>query len=697
MIRLLLCLFSLFGWTALLLAQPKDSTAALLDSLPQSPSVLVTQVDTLFGGGFSIVGVSAKGDALEFSHPQKGNFYAFFKINEEKVYLRFDQGKATHPYNASYEGELLSIKAEDSKKKLKETQLWHLRRKAEQEVRVQAIPLWMSLLPPLVAIVLALLTKQVLLSLFLGIFSGAWLVSGMPLEPYYFIKSVFKVLDTYILKSIVDSDHASVLIFSMIIGGVVALISRNGGMAGIVQKLSPYARGPKSTQFVAWLLGIAIFFDDYANSLIVGNTIRPISDRYGVTREKLAYIVDSTAAPVAAIAFITTWIGAELGYISDAFSQLEGMKNAPGAYGVFLNSLNYSFYSYFTLIFILFVIFSGRDFGPMFKAERRARAHGVTAPVASDKHDEELEDLNPVKDAPLRWINGLLPVLVIIFGTLWGLLDTGMDACFKALKDKAVAIDSPSWGAVWAQLGALEGDGGSLGVVRKLGIIVGNANSYKALLWASLAALLVAILLTTGQRIMRFEASVNTAVKGFKTMFPALLILILAWALATTTKQLSTADFLTLALGDSVNPYWMPVIVFILAALISFSTGSSWSTMAILYPIAIPMTWTICLNNQLDQAVSMEILYNVIAVVLSASVMGDHCSPISDTTILSSLASNCNHVQHVNTQLPYALTVGLVSIIMTYLATALGLGLIINLLLGLAVLWGILLFFGKKA
>ena len=197
----------------------------------------------------------------------------------------------------------------------------------------------------------------------------------------------------------------------------------------------------------------------------------------------------------------------------------------------------------------------------------------------------------------------------------------------------------------------------------KMGILIGKSDSYVALLWASLSGVLVALVLTLSARIMKLMDAIHTITTGFKTMLPALIILTLAWSLAITTEELHTANYLTSILQDSISPYALPAIIFILAALIAFSTGSSWSTMAILYPIAIPTTWAICQSQGLDAGISMEILLNVISIVLAASVLGDHCSPISDTTILSSLASDCNHIDHVRTQLPYALTVGAVSLV----------------------------------
>lgn len=680
-------------------------------------------------------------------------FRAEFLIGGQSQELLFERGIAAVPHAFSYKGELLKVQTLRTSGKSKEhiTRLVHLRKTSQTTVRQQSIPLWWSIIPPLVAIILALLTRQVVLSLFMGIMAGSWLTAGMPLNPGDLMKTFFRVLDTYILNALNSSSHLSVLLFSMLIGGMVALISRNGGMVGIVQKLAPLARGPLSTQLVTWFMGIAIFFDDYANSLIVGNTMRPLTDKFRISREKLAYIVDSTAAPVASIAFITTWIGAELGYISDAVPALEGLENPPGAYSIFLQSLGYAFYSYFTLIFILLIIFTGRDFGAMLRAERRARETGaVYALEGGEAESEDMEELEPVPGAPRRWLNGLLPVLVVVFGTLMGLIDTGMESSFNQLSDKGIVLPDNSWGGTWSNLHYLNASESELwqaidktsaadlytafagelapagseeeqraalrelspyriwalrpdlvplepaGSVRKMGILIGNADSYSALLWASLSAVLLALLLTVVQRIMRLDKAIGTTIKGFKTMMPALMILVLAWSLATTTEELSTAEFLTSALGEWISPYVMPLIVFVLSAVISFSTGSSWSTMAILYPIAIPMTWSICMAAGMSQDQAMPILYNVIATVLSASVWGDHCSPISDTTILSSLASGCNHIAHVRTQMPYALLVGLVSLLINYLATILGLPFVVNILLGTALLAAWLLLFGRK-
>ncbi|MFT5999616.1 MAG: Na+/H+ antiporter NhaC [Neolewinella sp.] len=554
--------------------------------------------------------------------------------------------------------------------------------------RLRRIPLWLSIMPPLVAIGLALIFKEVLISLFAGIWVGAFIAGGLRFEGFLgIIKALLQTVEKYVINALNDGGHLSVIVFSLMVGGMVAIISRNGGMAGVVERMTKYARTPTSAQFITWLLGVAIFFDDYANTLIVGNTMRSVTDKFRVSREKLAYIVDSTAAPVASIAFITTWIGAEIGYIDGGIKMVPELVNmAP--YAIFLESLKYSFYPILTLGFILFIIFTKRDFGAMLKAERRALKTGAVK-ASNSETDEvaETEDLEPVKGAPLRSRNAVIPVLTVILMTIIGLLDTGLSSIYGELDPAPI---SDSWSATWAAM-----DGGFFG---KLGEVVGASDSYVALLWASISGVVMAIVLTVSQRIMNIEQTMGSLTSGFKAMFGAIMILTLAWALALTTEDLHTATFLVDLLGDSLNPYFIPPIIFVLSALVSFSTGSSWSTMAILYPIAIPLTWAVAQGAGWEIDAALGLLYNVISIVLAASVLGDHCSPISDTTILSSLASDCNHIDHVRTQLPYALTVGAVSIIAGFLASVLGGGWLlcgVLMLVSLGVLYGIVRWRGQ--
>ena len=521
------------------------------------------------------------------------------------------------------------------------------------------MPLWMSILPPLVAIVMALLIKEVISSLFVGILTGTFLMAlyGGASPATALGGGVLRVVDTYVVGSLFDADHVTIIVFTLIIGGMVRIITANGGMQGVVNLLSRRARGPRSGQLMTFFMDLCIFFDDYSNTLVVGNTMRPIADKLKVSREKLAYIVDSTSAPVVAVAFVTTWIGAELSYIQDGIKAI-GLEAS--AYSVFFHSLAYSFYPFLTLGFVLMIIFSGRDFGPMLKAERKAR---IAETVAAEQTDN--------KPQSAHIIDALIPLLVLIFGTIIGLVFTGYDA------------------SVWSN--------DNVGFFPKLSATIGEANSYKALLWGSLLSLLTAIVMTMLRGKMKFGKVMEEMVEGFKSMLNAVLILTMAWSIALVTKDMHTAEFVSQLLVQwSLSPVAVPVLTFLLAALIGFSTGTSWGTMAILYPLILPASWMLCQEQGLSVDATMPLFYNVVASVLAGSVMGDHCSPISDTTIMSSLASSCNHLQHVKTQMPYALTVGGVAMLLGVLPTALGLPSWAAFLVAFLVLWLVVRLVGKK-
>lgn len=521
------------------------------------------------------------------------------------------------------------------------------------------MPLWLSILPPLIAIVMALVLKEVISALFIGVLSGTFLMalfSGQ--EPGTALGSgLLRVIDTYIVGSLFDSDHVTIIVFTLTIGGMVKIISANGGMQGIVNWLLRRAKGARSGQLMTFIMDLCIFFDDYSNTLMVGNTMRPVADKLKVSREKLAYIVDSTSAPVVAIAFVTTWIGAELSYIQEGINVI-GLDVS--AYSVFFHSLKYSFYPLLTLAFVLMLIYSQRDFGPMLRAEKEAR-------IKSDSSSETSD--NATHSA--HGIDALIPLLTLIFGTIIGLFVTGYDS------------------SVWQDA--------NLDTFAKLSATIGNANSYLALLWSSLISLIVAVIMTLLRGSLEYGKIMEEMIEGFKVMFNAVLILTMAWSIALVTKDMHTAEFVSdILLKLSLSPFVIPALTFLLAALIGFSTGTSWGTMAILYPLILPASWMLCQDQGLSIDTTMPLFYNVVASVMAGAVMGDHCSPISDTTIMSSMASGCNHLQHVKTQMPYALTVGAVALLIGVLPTALGMPSWLAFAIAIAALAVIVRFVGKK-
>lgn len=522
------------------------------------------------------------------------------------------------------------------------------------------MPLWMSILPPIIAIIMAFILKEVLSSLFLGILTGTFLMAlyGGQSPITALGSGLLRTVDTYIVNSLNDHDHVLIIVFTMMIGGMVRIISANGGMQGVVKWLSRRAKGPRSGQLMTFLMDLCIFFDDYSNTLVVGNTMRPIADRLKVSREKLAYIVDSTSAPVVAVAFVTTWIGAELSYIQEGINII-GLDTS--AYSVFFHSLAYSFYPFLTLGFVLMIILSGRDFGPMLKAERNARLS--TSSLSETTNDESI---------PSHARDALIPLTVLILGTIGGLIATGYEA------------------QTWSD--------NSLGFFPKLSATIGAANSYLALLWASLLSLLTSIAVTLRHGTLKFGKVMEEMVEGFKSMLNAVLILTMAWSIALITKDMHTAEFVSqLLLQWSVSPVLIPVITFVLAAFIGFSTGTSWGTMAILYPLILPASWLLFQQQGMTIEASLPLFYNVVASVMAGAVMGDHCSPISDTTIMSSLSSRCDHLRHVGTQMPYALTVGGTALLLGVLPSALGLPSWVAFLMAFAVLGLVVRFVGKRS
>lgn len=497
----------------------------------------------------------------------------------------------------------------------------------------RAIPGWLSLIPPLVAIGLALATKQVLISLIAGIFSGAFLIKNGLFGAFS------STLDTYLINAVIENDHSFILFFTMALGGMVSLISASGGMQGVVDILSRAAKTPASTQLVTWLMGIAIFFDDYANTLLVGQTMKPVTDKQRISREKLAYLVDSTAAPIASVALISTWIGYEISLIDDGFKAIGLDRNV---YIVFLESIGHRFYAILALAFVFAIAYFHRDFGPMLKAERRAWRDGSVKEEDITESDVEQQEVTWGRSA---W-DAVLPVGLVLFGTIAALVYTGL-----------------------AELGQYPDEGG---LVRNLGTLVSSGNSYKALLWAATGGGLLSAVLAKVRYRVSLEKITDVYLKGVTHMMSACIVLVLAWAIGDVCKDLLTGPFLVEISSGNLSPNFLPTVTFLLSAAVAFSTGTSWGTMAIVMPLAIRLAWQLPSQQGMDSGAVEVILVSTIAGVLAGATFGDHCSPISDTTIMSSMASGCNHIDHVRTQIPYALVTAAIAIFLGTIPAAYG-------------------------
>ncbi len=531
-------------------------------------------------------------------------------------------------------------------------------------VEIRVLPGWVSILPPLAAILLALITRQVLAALFAGIWLGAFFIfSYSPLNGF------LNALTEYIGKAPVDADRMSILIFSLTLGGMVGVMSRAGGTLGIVQRLSGLASSSRRGQLVTWIMGVLVFFDDYANTLIVGNTMRPLTDKLKISREKLAYLVDSTAAPVANIAIISTWIGYELSLINDAYKEIGIHSNA---YITFFKTIPFNFYPLFSLAFGLFIVTTGRDMFSMFRAEKRAAlGQGLMRSDAVPLADMNSGELEVKKGAPLRWFNAVIPVTAVIVAALAGLWLTGL-ANFEQTR--------------------------SMGWIEYASSVVGHSDSFSVLMWAAFIGSFTAIILAVGQRILNLHEAIGAWVSGVKAMVLAAIILTLAWAIGNICSDLQTAEYVIAQTKGFLSPHFLPLIAFVIAGLTAFATGTSWGTMAILMPIIIPLAYHLPLQHAtVDAFTAQQIFISSIASILAGATFGDHCSPISDTTIMSSMASGSDHIDHVRTQIPYALIAAAAAIEFGYLPAGFGWSNWIMLPLGMLVLFLIVRFFGRKA
>jgi Na+/H+ antiporter NhaC len=522
------------------------------------------------------------------------------------------------------------------------------------QVETRVFPGWISLLPPLLAIGLAIVLRQVVVALFVGVWVGALFVFGFDV-----VGASLRVVDHYALGRVVDRSNASLLLFTLLLGGMVGVIGRSGGARGIANAVTHFATTPRRGQLTTWTLGLLVFFDDYANTLLVGPTMRPIADKLRISREKLAFIVDSTSAPVASMALISSWIGVEVGYIHDQFVSLQIDRDA---YWTFVQTIPYRFYPILMLFTGFLLVSLGRDFGPMRRAELRARTRGkVLAEGATPATDFEEPALRAVEGRPHRWINAALPLLTVLVTVLVGLYVTGRSA---------VAASGES---------------------QSLRSIIGNADSFRALLWGSFVGGVVAIGLAVGGRVLSLAESMQAWIMGMRSMLYALIILVLAWSLGEVCKSdLHTGEYLVGVLGPTLRPALLPFLVFLVAAFTSFATGSSWGTMGILFPLVVTLAHGIAPDDS-------TILLGSISSILAGSVWGDHCSPISDTTILSSLATSCDHLDHVRTQIPYAVVVAAVGMLFGNLGTAFGwYGPWVAMLLGASTIVGIVFLVGKR-
>jgi len=493
-----------------------------------------------------------------------------------------------------------------------------------------------TILPPIAVLLVCLITKQVTIALPFAVWFGAWMID----PDWNPVTSFERVWDTYYVEAIGNVGHAFGMCFAIFLAGLVKVLERTGGTQGIAKLVAKRVRSSRSAVLGVFAVGLMIFFDDYADCLISGYTFMPLMDQYHVSREKFSFIVDATAAPIATIAPLSSWIGFELILVQQYFTNAEVWEEGeePGEYISFLKTIPYRFYSIFMIWFMFFTLYFRYDFGPMLVAEKRVRLTGqisrtqYATPVGDDSFKFEVSELAKIDPRPL---NGIIPILSIIFLTVLGFILTGINKCRV------------------------------LGIEHSAKNIFSKGNSFAALVWSVVIGNVVAFGMALCQKKLNDKGEkvrLVSLTELFRSFFqgvgvlcePLFGILVFAWSLNGIVKDLRMGDFMISAIGDSMDIKLLPFVTFLLSGLMSLLIGSSFATMTLMFPLIVPLALHVSGNDQ-------EATIAVMGTILAGSVWGDHCSPMSDTTILSSMSSGCDHNDHVATQLPYAVFVAFFS------------------------------------
>ena len=475
---------------------------------------------------------------------------------------------------------------------------------------------WWSIIPPLLTIILAIVTKEVLLSLFLGVFTGSLIIANW--NPLHAMNEMITLLvgdytddeEFVISGSLTDPWNVEVLIICIMLGGLIGLMVRSGGSLAFGELLSKRIKTKKGAQTTAWLIGIMIFFDDYFNALTNGSIMRPITDKYGVSREKLSYIVDSTSVGICLIVPISSWVAFITSLIADSYRSA-GIEGDP--FKTFVMSIPYNYYAILSILMVMVVIIFGMDFGPMAKAEKRTKETGEVCDMTFSGGDADEDDFSSIEVKKGKANDLLAPILLLILLAFAFMLWTG------------------GFFGEWDFLEA-----------------VNNMDGMLALVLAISLAVIYAIISYAVKRLSTIKDSLAAFVVGTKSMIYVLIILAFAWSIGGVCAELGTDEFVGSLFSDTVPAFLVPLIIFAFSCAMTFSTGASWGTFAIMLPIAIPL------------AVSMDVsILACITAVIGGGGFGNHCSPLADTAILSSASSNIRHTDHIKTQIPYSVTCAL--------------------------------------
>ncbi|MBR5672690.1 MAG: Na+/H+ antiporter NhaC family protein [Spirochaetales bacterium] len=489
---------------------------------------------------------------------------------------------------------------------------------------------FISVLPPIIAIALALITKEVYSSLFIGILIGGAIYAGGSFTTFF-----EHVIQDGMVAQLSDSWNVGILIFLVILGIMVCLMNKAGGSAAFGNWAKKHIKTKTGAQLATIALGVLIFIDDYFNCLTVGSVMKPVTDNYKISKEKLAYLIDATAAPVCIIAPISSWAAAVAGFAP------EGQNGI----ALFCSAIPYNFYALFTIGMMIILSIFSLDFGPMKKFE------AAVARVTEKEKDGEIIAIGNGKVIDL-----VFPIIILIVMCILGMIYTG--GFFASGEDKAGFVDA-----------------------------FANSDASVGLVIGSMAALIITLIFYLPRKVLSFKECMSCVPEGFKAMVPAILILSLAWTLKAMTDSLGAADYVAGIVSGSAAGFkdFLPAIIFLIACGLAFATGTSWGTFGILIPI--------CIAAFPDAGDPIRIIS--ISACMAGAVCGDHCSPISDTTIMASAGAQCNHVNHVATQLPYAISVAVISFI-TYIIAGFIKNAPISIIIGFAILIGFLLYMRKR-
>eukprot|EP00904_Undaria_pinnatifida_P013206 jgi/Undpi1/9015/HiC_scaffold_26.g11475.m2 len=526
------------------------------------------------------------------------------------------------------------------------------------DIPVTCVPGWVTLLPPLATLAISIMYQQVIVALLVGIWAGALLVSGF--DP---LSAFLRTFDTYVVGAFVGEGNAHVLLFTFLLGGTIGLVQRSGGALGLANALKRFMGTRTRGQACTVALGGLIFFDDYSSILIVGNSLRDVVKAVGVSPAKFAWLVHSVGVALASLSPISSWVGLQIGYTKAVLDAL-GISPPLDGFLVVLRSLPYRFFPVFYLLLILIVLVSGRDFGPMASAEDC----GGNTPATESKPEGEVGGgggeggITPKAGTPLRSRNALIPFATVIAVTFAGMILDGISKI----------------------------EAGGNEVPKTLVNILSNCDSVSVLIWASAAGWMASLLLVCGQGILTLPEAMDTWMEGMKEVLEPQFVLILAWALGSVVKDVQTAEYLSGALETGIQAYVLPAMISVLCYVISYACGSTFGTMGIVFPLVGPLAWRLGGGDA-------DFLHHCFACILGGSIFGNVCSPISDTTILTSLATGCGLGEHVRTTSPYTFLVATLSIVVGSLPVGMGLyGPWTALLLGSVVMTILVYVLGRK-